>query len=242
MSIQLKAGATTENPKLDRIIQFDERSRQFPILREIKKTVPKPKNRSYTWACSLTLDQGQEGACVGFGISHELAARPAQVQDIDYKFAREKIYWEAQRVDPWEGGSYPHATPRYEGTSVLAGTKVAQKLGYFESYHWSFSLDEMRLGVAYNGPAVIGINIYDNMFDPKPDGFLNVSGDVAGGHCILVRGVNEKGKFFTLRNSWGADWGKGGDCYVTFDDMDRLIHDEGECVFFAHRKTKPTPA
>ena len=57
----------------DRLVQFDERSRAFPIRALIDADA---KPRSYTWQCPVWLDQGTEGACVGFGVSHEAAARP----------------------------------------------------------------------------------------------------------------------------------------------------------------------
>jgi hypothetical protein len=62
------------------------------------------------------LDQGKEGACVGFAWSHELAAYPVRVE-VDDEFARSKIYAEAQKIDEWPGEAY-------HGTSVLAGAKV----------------------------------------------------------------------------------------------------------------------
>ena len=92
--ITLKDGSKTEDVRLDRIKFFDDRSRGFPI-----RALVGPKElRSYTWRCDIFLDQGNEGACVGFGVSYELAARPSEVPDMDNQFAREKIYWEAQKA------------------------------------------------------------------------------------------------------------------------------------------------
>jgi hypothetical protein len=227
----LKDGSTTSDLRLDRIMFFDERSRNYPV----RTMVAIKKPRSYTWRCNAWLDQGQEGACVGFGITHELVARPAEVGGLTDAFARREIYWEAQKIDEWPGGAYPGAQPRYEGTSVLSGVKIAHKKGFFDSYYWGFSLNDLVLGVGYRGPAVLGLPWLADMFDTDAKGYIHATGEVMGGHCILCRGVNIREKCFLLRNSWGKDWGLKGDCKVSFDDMQKLLSDGGESVFFENR-------
>src|SRR5687767_6560054 len=132
--VTLRDASLVSDVRLARIRQFDDRSKQYPVRELVKARAP----RSYTWPCLQHLDQGQEGACVGFSVAHELIAKPVSVKGITAKFATEAIYWEAQRNDPWEGGSYPGAKPIYEGTSVLAGVKVVHKLGHIKEYRWAF--------------------------------------------------------------------------------------------------------
>jgi len=234
-SILLKGHVITSDARLDRIVQFDERSRGYGI----RSTVSTKKRRSYTWRCDAQLDQGPDGACVGFGIAHELIARPAEVRGITERYAKEKIYWEAQKIDEWNGGSYPGGFPFYEGTSVLAGAKVAKKLGWIEEYRWAFGLEDLILGVGYNGPAVIGINWYTGMFYPDSNGYIYAKGEIAGGHCVLVNSVNVSKQRFTIHNSWGKSWGMNGECYITFDDIGRLLYEQGEACFFLHRHNLP---
>jgi len=233
--MKLRDKSEVQNIRLDRLINFDERSRLFPVTASIPEDIPKSK----TWACRTTLNQGREGACVGFGIAHELIASPApaSLAVVHGKYAKEVIYWEAQRTDQWDGGSYPGAVPRYEGTSVLAGVKVIQKLGWIENYEWSFGLNELILGIGHKGPAVLGLNWHDTMYKPDTKGFIWPSkGRKMGGHCIMCRGVNIDKQYFTLRNSWGRFWGKSGDCYITFTEMEKLLDAGGEAVFFIGRK------
>ncbi|RLI65907.1 MAG: hypothetical protein DRO67_02020 [Candidatus Asgardarchaeum californiense] len=218
---------------LGRRVQFDERSRNFPIRELVKMKRP----RSYTWRCNSYLDQGSDGACVGFGVSHELIARPAEAKGITYDYAME-LYWEAQKIDPWEGGAYDGAEPFYEGTSVLAGVKAAQRDGWFDEYRWAFGLNDLILGVGYNGPAVIGVNWYEGMMDTDKHGYIKPTGRALGGHCILCNAINVKKKRFTLHNSWGINWGNNGECYISFHDMDTLLYNNGEAVFFLHRHRK----
>ena len=72
MSIKLKGGCQTDDLRLDRVPQFDERSRQYPIRTILRVQRP----RSFTWPCAVFLDQGQEGACTGFSTAHEIGAAP----------------------------------------------------------------------------------------------------------------------------------------------------------------------
>lgn len=230
---KLRDGSEVADMRLARLKQFDERSRNFPV----RTATPRGKKpRSYTWRCDEHFDQGSEGACVGFSCTHELVARPKVIRHLSPAFARERIYWEAQKIDPWEGGSYPGASPVYEGTSVLCGIKMLKKLGYIESYRWAFSLDDVVMAVGYCGPVVLGVAWYDGMFEPHSCGYLHVEGDVAGGHAILCKGVDVKARTFTLHNSWGSAWGNGGDALIHWDEMDRLLHEEGEAVVPMGRK------
>lgn len=204
--------------KFDRHVSFDERSRGYPI-RAITPKTP----RSYSWTVGVTLDQGQEGACVGFGWAHELAARPVVIP-VTNEFAHDKIYLEAKKLDEWPGENY-------DGTSVIAGAKVVHNLGAMAEYRWAFNLMDLKLAVGFMGPAVLGVNWYSGMFEPDSNDFIHVSGELAGGHCICCYGVNMTGGYFRLHNSWGPDWGDGGNCKISFSDMDRLLHEQGEaCI------------
>lgn len=215
----LKGGFETHDPRLDRIPSFDNRSLAYPI----RATIEEKKLRSYTWSCYDYLDQGSEGACVGFSIGHEIAARPVAVKGMTATTAS-SIYLAARYVDEWPGEAY-------SGTSVLAGFKAATSLGYFVEYRWAFSLTDLALAVGYKGPAVLGINWYQGMFSPDSEGYLHVTGDIGGGHAILCNGVDVKKKRFRVHNSWGQDWGMGGDAFISFDDMERLLNESGDaCV------------
>lgn len=202
----------------DRRVQFDERSRSFPVREALEGKTP----RAYTWRCSAYLDQGSEGACVGFSWAHELAARPAE-WDVDYGMAM-GIYRRARQLDDWPGEDY-------EGTSVLAGAKTAVEHGWIGSYRWAFGLEDLVLAVGYQGPAILGLNWHNDMMEPDDRGFVSPGGGIAGGHAILCRGVSVRQGYFTLRNSWGPNWGLHGDCRVRMEDMASLLADDGEaCV------------
>ena len=229
----LRDGTTTEDVRLDRLIEFDTRSRSYGIAAVVES---KPL-RSYTWSCGEWFDQGRQGACVAYSLSHELVARPAVVKGITDPWIRE-LYYQVQRDDPWPGGEYPGADPVYGGTSVLSGLKALQSQGFCGSYRWAFGLQDVLLGVGYSGPACLGINWFEGMFDVDSEGYVRVTGSAVGGHAIIVRSVNLPAKRVTLRNSWGRDWGRDGDCYMSFDDLEKLLYMQGEAAFLVDRVAK----
>lgn len=206
---------TTERT-LDWRPQHDPRSRNYPVM--LEPTEP----RSYTWRCDAYLDQGQEGACVGFSIAHEIAARP-KVHPVTEDVAHQ-LYNTARQIDEWPGEDY-------EGTSVLAGVKAAQQAGYYTGYRWAFTLNEALAGISRQGPAVIGVWWHEGMWEPDAKGFIHRSGQRVGGHAILVNGVSVPKRAVRVHNSWGRDWGHNGEALLSWDDFAALLMDDGECCF-----------
>ena len=208
--------------KFDRIPQFDPRSREFPI----RTLVGDRALRSYTWNGAPHLDQGVEGACVGFGWTHEAGARPV-VRAVTKQDAFD-LYRRAQQLDAWPGEAY-------DGTSVLAGAKAAQEKGWLGEYRWAFSLTDLLLAVGYKGPVVIGVNWYEGMMDTDHAGFIAPTGDIVGGHCTLVKGVSVRNKTVRIHNSWGPSWGVNGDAFLSFDGLDYLLKQQGEACIAIQR-------
>jgi hypothetical protein len=231
------------DPRLDWRPFHDPRSKAFPV-RDALWPFGDPRERMWSPGPAV-LDQGREGACVGFAWAAELAASPFRTPGIDDAFAHD-LYQEAQVRDEWPGEDY-------EGTSVLAGAKAAQARGYIGGYRWAFSIDELRDAVINLGPAVIGIPWRDGMYDTRPSGLLDVTGRIVGGHAILVRGyhprmrIRGEGWFrrhdvFVLRNSWGEGYGKHGDAYVRTEDLAALLANEGEACIPLSRSRLPKGA
>lgn len=255
-AVRLRDGSEVADPRLDRIVSaVDWGVFDYPIRPALprKAVAKKYRPRSYTHKVDHWLDQGEEGRCVEFSICHELLAKPAPVGrwDVDRILAAKAIYWPAQREDEWEGGSYPGASPVYEGTSVHAGMRVATRLGYFGEYRWAFNIEDLVLALGYFGPVVLGVNWYQGMFRPGADGHIRPTGALMGGHAILAQAVKIKYKvgtafhwltrswedvdldrsYVVLWNSWGPGWGENGTCKISLRDLSRLLDEQGEaCV------------
>ena len=232
----LRDGTKSIDPRLTRMPWFDPKSWEYKVRDLFDADEPL---RTKTWRCRAVLDQGNEGACTGFAAAHELIAAPTTVRKgIDNTFAREQLYWEAQKIDQWKGGAYPGADPFSEGSSVLAVMKVLKRLGYVPTYRWAFGVEDLKKAVSHIGPAVIGIPWRRSMFSPDEKGYLRINGEESGGHAILVRGINVHRKAFLLHNSWGAGWGNNGTAWIKWRAMKVLLKDGGEACIPVSR-TRP---
>ncbi|HSE43742.1 MAG TPA: hypothetical protein VLA89_00280 [Gemmatimonadales bacterium] len=131
-----------------------------PVLRDDERWyIPEPTGREYIrgghcicvkskqpdqWGWYQFYDQGEEGACVGFGISRTQTLMNRVMYDAFW------LYDEARKVDEWPGEDY-------DGTSVNAGLKVAKADGLkrqqsgviapqdgISAYRWATSVDEVH--------------------------------------------------------------------------------------------------
>jgi hypothetical protein len=208
--------------RLDCLPQFDERSRAFLVRDLLSNEDP---ITSKEWPLAIQLDQGAEGACVGFGFAHELAAEPVPVEGVSNERAR-GIYHRAQQLDEWPG-------TRYEGTSVLAGAKACVESGGITAYFWATSAVEVARAISNIGPVVIGVNWHQGMENTDVDGCIHVTGPVRGGHCVCLHGVDFDGEnlSFIGRNSWGSEWGDLGGFRIDITDLQMLVESGGAfCV------------
>lgn len=221
--------------RLDWKPRFDERSRKFPVSAVVRKAI---RRRNKLWKVGPILDQGTEGACVGFGWTAEALASPVRVDLKRIKARAPKepnafaqyIYRFAKTIDEYEGEDY-------DGTSVLAGAKSMQTFSLLKEYRWAFSIGEMIDGLIAKGPVVLGIPWYEGMYE-APNGILTVSGESVGGHCILAVGyrVYPSGEdAVILQNSWGTSWGINGLAEIKVSELEKLLK-EGEACLPISRK------
>lgn len=247
-TIKLRDGSTVEDPRLDRIDQHDPRN--WPVTPLL--TAPPERRRGRTWVAGPVLDQGREGACVGFAYAADAAANPAPVSKSDPaeldRLAR-AIYRRAQTLDPW-----PETRPGgAEGTSILAGAQAAVEAGLLLEYRWARDVDELARVLPtpmYDspadglfGPVIAGVDWRQGMYGTRPDGLVEVSGPIVGGHALLIRGVRfhdplgQGDPLFVWRNSWGPDYGLNGDGLIRAADLEAILGGQPElCVPVLRRR------
>lgn len=225
-------GMSKQKRTLDWVSQHDPKSRKFSLRSILPYNIPQ---RAVYWREGVVLDQGSEGACVGYGWTGELLAEPASpvVQPLvaSAEGYATLSYRRAQKIDPWPGEDY-------EGTSVLAGAKIMQQDGQIDAYRWCFGVEDVRDAIITSGPVVIGVPWYQSMYSTTDEGLVVIDGRKVGGHCVVVTGYDpeyfiggEAQEVFRWRNSWGSGYGLEGSGYVRFDDLSRLLQDRGEaCV------------
>lgn len=198
-------------------------------------------------------DQGQEGACVGFGCSAmvSITNRWQRIQNtgkvMTYRYASRWLYIEAQLVDPWSD------TPPEEGTSVDAAAQILWTRGHrriqngktgpvmpehgIATYRWAQNHNEVRAAI-YSGLAVaIGVNWYNAFSAPfmrAGERWIDIptGNKVAGGHCVCLYRMSDRRQAFAVMNSWGASYPP---VWLGYSTLDRLLSEHGEAVVITDR-------
>jgi hypothetical protein len=227
VTITLRNGSTVDDRRLDRLVAFDDRSRDYQIRAVLGS---KPPRETYRWwTPGPTLDQGSEGQCVAEACTDARNGRPiSRVPAMTAFEERRAFYHEAQHRDPWPGCAPGPAcmiapSPEtYGGTSVLAGAQLGAERGWWREYRWIGAgsqrvEDDVIDTLVLVGGIVFGIDWYDSMYETLPGGLIEVSGSKVGGHAIhgwewaprqrMPRHWSGTKPGVWLHNSWGPSYG-----------------------------------
>jgi hypothetical protein len=183
------------------------------------------------------LDQGQVGSCTGNATVHALGCDPnfgtlAAKIKAGLRLNESEalnIYSAAETIDG--DGPYP---PNDNGSSGLSVAQAAKNAGLISGYTHATSLGMMNTALQ-RGPVIIGINWYDSFDTPNPSsGRVEISPNavVRGGHEVCVRWIDVKDRLFVATNSWSPGWGIKGEFEFSWDTMDRLFGEQGDCTQF----------
>ena len=215
--------------KFGRLVLVDERDKNYPLKAILPTTTERTERY---WDSTVFLDQGAKPMCVGYGWAHWVDDPPiTHPQLIDPEW----IYNEAQKID---GFPMPH-----DGSTVRAAAKILQGKSVISNYYWAQSSNDIVMAVLEKGPVTVGTNWYSDMSSPSIiDGLIKPTGQLQGGHCYLINGVDTKKGLLRIKNSWGRLWGKLGEAYISFDDMGKLLAEGGEgCLATEIPGPLPTP-
>ena len=189
--------------------------------------------------------------CVGFGCSAMMSITNhrqrvlATGQDLTFRYECLWLYAQAQLVDEWPD------TPPAEGTSVRAGCDVLRDVGHrrvqngvakppslangISANRWATTVDEIRAALYSNVACAIGINWYSKMDSPyviNGERWVDVGGQIRGGHCLCIYRMSDRRQAFMLMNSWGEAYAP---VWIGYQDTQRLIDEAGEAVVITDR-------
>lgn len=206
----------------------DPRDAQYP-LRELLPPTPSARLSRYWWQQGWYGDQGNKPECVAYAALHWLADGPVTQRGPQPVVDPDVLYHECQVDDEIPGEDY-------DGTTTRGAMKAMQARGYIQSYHWAQTVDDVIQCLLEVGPVLIGTNWYSGMMEPDEAGMIHVMGTVVGGHETKLDGVNTHVELVRGKNSWGRDWGHGGNYYLSFKDLDRLLREDGEMVLAVEKR------
>ena len=215
----------------------DIRDRYYePSLIPLKPTITRPDEL-------IILDQGQEGACTGFGLAAVInfLRRPPDAQ----RGASPRMLYEmAKKFDEWAGEDYSGSSCRgairgwyHNGVCLEQGWRYASKSPGHLTPARAKQARETTIGAYYRlrphivdyhyalneaGALYVSAQVHEGWQAPK-NGRIRMTGPIIGGHAFALVGYNEAG--FWVQNSWGEDWGDNGLALWTYEDWQRNVQD-----------------
>jgi hypothetical protein len=191
------------------------------------------------------LDQGQEGACTGFGLATVVnyllnSFKHANYRDRTAVSAR-MLYEMARRYDEWPGEDY-------EGSSARGAMKGWHKHGVCSSRLWPykvasakkedltaerssdaqnrllgayFRVNHTDLVAMHSAICEVGVlyataQVHSGWDNVGSDGVIRQEDKIEGGHAFAIVAYDRNG--FWIQNSWGKDWGRNGFALISYDD------------------------
>lgn len=231
-------GNSAQMPRLGRNINHDPRNLFYQHA--AGRTLRQPQD--VRWQRFVpAFDQGQVGSCTGNAMEGVLATAPFAVPGqgpVWDELGALHLYTEATALDPYPG-QYPAQDTGSDGTSVA---QAAKNDGLISGYRTAVGL-EAALDALLDGPVITGVKWYTSGFNPDPDGRVRFTGTVAGGHEFEVFSVDVEQRRVWCWQSWGRSWGVNGTFYMTWDDWDAQLKDQGDVtVPIPVTQPAPTPA
>jgi hypothetical protein len=231
---------------LGRNIQHDPRSMSYPFSEDLVTTIASVRHNRYGPILDQDLDITYKnnlyhgtGSCTGNAADGNLNTDPYQPTVPCKESTALDIYSAATEIDGF-GSPWP---TNDRGSSGLAVAKVCQKNGWIIGYQHVFSLNSMLKALQVT-PVIIGANWYDSFDAPDNNGLVTIrpNASVRGGHEFQAIGVDVDKRQIEFVNSWGLGWGVQGHFFMSYDDVTRLLSEQGDVtVFVPLSQPAPTP-
>jgi hypothetical protein len=205
---------------------------EVPVRRELKV---------YREAGAPILDQGEEGACTGFGLAtaaHYLLL--TRRDSIDTARVSPFMFYDmARRYDEWAGEDYegsscrgaikgwykhgvciqtlwPSSSKKIKAISHdIVVDAASRPLGaYFRVNHKD--LVSMHSAITETGVLYASATVHTGWQKVRANGKVRFEATPLGGHAFAIVAYDQEG--FWIQNSWGDDWGYEGFCHITYQD------------------------
>lgn len=234
----------------------DLRDRWYePRLVQLKAHVDNSKH-------AVIRDQGEEGACTGFGLAAVIDILQRRNRNTTFRASTRMLYEMARHHDEWPG-------QRYSGSSCRGAIKGWKNMGVCRETQWPYdarkpgeltipraiAARDTTLGAYYRlRPDVndyhaalnevdaiyVSADVHAGWWAPKARkgdklAVIQPSSTPEGGHAFCIVGYDAEG--FIVQNSWGPKWGSGGLALWRYEDWLDNVSDG-----WVLRLAVPTPA
>lgn len=217
--------------------------RDLTFRPKVKKAELPPSVDLRKW-CPPVMNQGELGSCTAHGITGALRFDLIKNGLKDVPLSRLQLYFDERSVEgtvksdsgaeirdgikcaaqigvapenlwPYTIGQFKKKPPQ----AVYAAAKSDRALKYERV---NVDVASIQQAIASGFPVVIGISVYESFESDSAaeTGMIplpQADEEMMGGHCMYCVGYGQKPGHFTVRNSWGTDWGDKGDCYIPFE-------------------------
>jgi hypothetical protein len=211
-----------------------------PALLQLKNVYGPPKNIE-------PLDQGQEGACTGFGLAAVinllLTLRGEKTREVSSRM----LYEMAKKYDEWEGEDYagsscrgairgwnsmgvcsndlaPYEVNQQDWAMDIGQAKDARITTLGAYYRVGRRLSDFHAAINEAGALYVSAQVHDGWQGSEiKNGTIPFNSGSIGGHAFAIVGYNSKG--FWVQNSWGPTWGNNGIALWTYEDWLENIRD-----------------
>lgn len=210
---------------------------------------------------TAVLDQGEEGACTGFGLAAVINLLNAKIKEPKSKASPRMLYEMAKKHDEWPGEDYV-------GSSCRGAIRGWKNMGVCPEEEWPYVEDDPGeltikrakaarsciLGAYYRlrpeindyhtalnevGAIYVSADVHSGWFIPRSAkknelAMIKPSSTSEGGHAFAIVGYNSQG--FIVQNSWSPKWGSNGIAVWMYEDWLQNINDG-----WVFRLAIPTP-
>lgn len=210
------AEVRVDGQRLGRHIAHDPRSRDYQA--EAAAALKSVKHA----ATGLPLDQGNIGSCTANALVGALNSAPNLKGKTPLVEADAQDLYHAETVV--EGEPWP---PNDPGGTGLYVCRVGKAAGFLSSYRHAFGIDHALHALVLR-PVITGVNWYQGFDQPNANGYVQISGQVRGGHEVVVDEIDVDRRLVWMWNSWGPGYGLGGRFCWSFDTWDELLQEQGD--------------
>jgi len=191
------------------------------------------------------LNQGQEGACVGFSIAaatnrllrkRQLRANPVSTRML-YEMARKFDEWPGEDYSGssirggirgfWHNGvclesDWPYSASNRHGDLTVDRAKKAREVALGAYYRLRPDVNDYHAALNEAGVLCVSAHVHNGWMSAR-GGRIAYDPDRLGGHAFAIVGYDENG--FWVQNSWGTGWGEGGYAHWSYEDWAANVMD-----------------